>query len=123
MSESSLSALYLQNPQLAIALRRRLEAEQQIQQGSSGEQIRSPWQGVNRLAQAARIPVTVLVGQAPAGLNATGAADLETWYQECEAWRETTLTPALRQVLRVLLAEIRAGELSAQAWPLVVETL
>lgn len=51
MSESSLSALYLQNPQLAIALRRRLESEQQLQQGSSGEPVRHWAQGVNRLAQ------------------------------------------------------------------------
>ena len=51
MSES-LSALYLSNPQLAIALRRRLEAEAQMKQGTGSEPIRSPWQGVNNLANA-----------------------------------------------------------------------
>jgi len=48
----SLSALYLQNPQLAIALRRRAEAEAMMKEGGSGEPIKSPWQGVNNLAKA-----------------------------------------------------------------------
>lgn len=52
MSESSLSALYLSNPQLAIALRRQLEGAAQMRQGTGGEPIRSPWQGANNLANA-----------------------------------------------------------------------
>lgn len=48
----NLSALFLQNPQLAIALRRRAGAEGMIKEGTSSDPIRSPWQGVNRLANA-----------------------------------------------------------------------
>lgn len=33
----------------------------------------------NRLAAAARMPVTKLIGQAPAGLNATGKGDQDNW--------------------------------------------
>ena len=33
-----------------------------------------------RLAAACRMPVTVLMGQSPAGLNATGASDVRMWY-------------------------------------------
>lgn len=49
---NSLSALYLQNPRLAMAIRRQMEAAPMLAAGMSAEPIRSPWQGVNRLAQA-----------------------------------------------------------------------
>ncbi len=51
MSES-LSALFLQDPKLAIALRRRLDAEAMQKEGGSGEPIRHWTQGANRLAQS-----------------------------------------------------------------------
>lgn len=51
MSES-LTALYLQNPELATALRRRQEAQALMQQGGDASPIRSPWQGAARMAQA-----------------------------------------------------------------------
>lgn len=47
-----LSALYLQNPELANALRRRQEAAGLMQGGMDTSPIQSPWQGVSRLAQA-----------------------------------------------------------------------
>lgn len=55
MSESlnSLSALYLQDPRLAAALRGRLMAEKLRAAGSDSSPVDSPWQGVARLIQGA----------------------------------------------------------------------
>lgn len=44
--------LFMQNPELAQALRRRRMGEALMQQGSDASPIASPWQGVARLAQA-----------------------------------------------------------------------
>lgn len=52
MSDHQGSLLYLTNPELAIALRRRQMGEQLLQQGTDASPIRNPWQGAARLAQA-----------------------------------------------------------------------
>lgn len=52
MSGSADNLLYMTNPELAIALRRRKLGEHLVQQGGDASPIQSPWQGVNRLAQA-----------------------------------------------------------------------
>lgn len=57
----------------------------------------------NRLAAASRIPVTVLTGQAPAGLNATGASDIRNWYDQIAGERESDLRPRHNRLLRVLM--------------------
>jgi len=49
----NLSALYLQDPALASALRGRAAAERLRQMGGDTSPIQSPWQGVNRLIQGA----------------------------------------------------------------------
>jgi len=49
---SPLTSLFLRNPEMAAAYRRQQYAEALGQAGMSGEPIRSPWQGVNKLAQA-----------------------------------------------------------------------
>lgn len=64
----------------------------------------------NRLAAASRIPVSILMGQAPAGLNATGQADLETFYGDSEAWQRDVARPAIRRLARLVMAEDKAGE-------------
>jgi soluble lytic murein transglycosylase-like protein len=46
------SQLFLTNPELAIAQRRAQMAQQLLQAGTDSSPIRSPWQGLNRLAQA-----------------------------------------------------------------------
>lgn len=48
----SLTALFLQNPELANAIRRRQEGAAIMQGGMDASPIRSPWQGLSRLAQA-----------------------------------------------------------------------
>jgi hypothetical protein len=53
-----------------------------------------------RIAAAARMPVTVLLGQSPAGLNATGESDRALWQAQAETEREQLL-PAITQIYRV----------------------
>ncbi|MFZ5440475.1 MAG: anti-CBASS protein Acb1 family protein [Myxococcota bacterium] len=57
----------------------------------------------NRLAAAARMPVTVMMGTAPAGLNATGASDIRNWYDQIAGEREAQLRPRHNRLLRVLM--------------------
>lgn len=55
------------------------------------------------LSAVSGIPVTVLMGQAPAGLNATGDADMRNWYDEVAASREEILSPAIERLCRMIL--------------------
>lgn len=60
---------------------------------------------VSRVAAAAEIPVTILMGEAPAGLNATGNSDLQTFYRRVAAERETRCEPQLLALVRILLQQ------------------
>lgn len=73
---------------------------------------------VNFLAAVSGIPVTVLMGQAPAGLNATGDSDLTNWYDEVAAEREEVLRPALETVVRTILRSKRGptGGVEPEGW-------
>jgi phage-related protein (TIGR01555 family) len=64
----------------------------------------------NRLSAATRIPVTVLMGQAPAGLNATGEADIRTWNATCTNWRKNSLEPAMERLCQLFLIEAAQGK-------------
>lgn len=46
-------------------------------------------------AGAADIPVTRLLGQSPAGMNATGESDLRNYYDRVSAMQEIEMTPAM----------------------------
>lgn len=59
------------------------------------------WQ---RVAAASDIPVSRLIGEAPAGLNATGDAETETFLAKVKANQEQIIEPRLRQLLRILFA-------------------
>lgn len=54
-----------------------------------------------RLAAAARMPVTVLMGQSPAGMNATGDSDIANFHDQVEAERTQELTPALQYIVEI----------------------
>lgn len=56
----------------------------------------------NQVAAATGIPVTLLVGQAPAGLNATGDSDIRTFYDSVAEWRAEEIDPILRRIIRVI---------------------
>jgi len=80
---------------------------------------------VNLLAAVSNIPVTVLMGQAPAGLNATGDSDIRSWYDEVAAERTHHLVPPTEQLVRLLLASKdgpTAGEVPA-GWSLAYPPL
>lgn len=58
-----------------------------------------------RMAAAADMPVTVLMGQSPSGLNATGESDMRLWYDSIRKYQSRQLTPKLRQLCKFFLAQ------------------
>ena len=56
-----------------------------------------------RLASAVPMPVTILMGQSPAGMDATGDGDLETWDATTDADRQGYLRPRHERLARVIL--------------------
>ena len=56
------------------------------------------------LSGAAEIPVTVLMGQSPAGLSATGESDARWFYDRTKSAQEQVLLSRHRQLARILLA-------------------
>ncbi len=56
-----------------------------------------------RLAAAADMPVTVLMGEAPAGLSATGDSDIRNWYDKIAGRQERKLDPQIRALVRLLM--------------------
>ena len=57
-----------------------------------------------RLAAAARMPVTKLMGRSPAGMNATGDSDTQNWYDQIKVYQEESLAPAIEKFYTLLLA-------------------
>lgn len=57
-----------------------------------------------RMAAAAGMPVTVLMGDSPAGLAATGAMEVRNWYDRIAAGRQRTLGAPMERFLEVLFA-------------------
>lgn len=56
-----------------------------------------------RLASAADMPVTVLMGQSPAGSDATGESDLELWSQRVEEWQSQELRRRHERITRLMM--------------------
>ena len=56
------------------------------------------------LAGAARIPVTILMGQAPAGLSATGDSDIRWFYDRVRTQQQSVLAPQVTRLARILCA-------------------
>jgi phage-related protein (TIGR01555 family) len=59
---------------------------------------------VLRLASAMRMPVTILMGQSPAGMNATGVSDLSIWYNFIASSQTQVLDALIRRVVEVFCA-------------------
>jgi len=57
-----------------------------------------------RLASTVRIPVTILMGQSPAGMNATGESDFRWFYDQIKSDQKRKLTPRVRRLARIILA-------------------
>ncbi len=60
-----------------------------------------------RLAAAARLPVSLLMGQAPAGMNATGESDTRFFYDQVRAEQEA-LKPKIAQLAKIIAANAEA---------------
>lgn len=58
-----------------------------------------------RVASAAEIPVTVLTGESPAGLNATGDSDMRWFFARVQAYQQQEVEPRALQILRILLSQ------------------
>lgn len=54
------------------------------------------------VAAAADMPVTVLMGISPAGMNATGESDLTLWYDRVKSYRQRSIKPKLERICSVL---------------------
>lgn len=63
-----------------------------------------------RLSSAARMPVSRLMGQAPAGLNATGDSDIRWWYDSVKTQQARVLRPALNHVVKMAFKSLGAEE-------------
>jgi phage-related protein (TIGR01555 family) len=61
--------------------------------------------GQLRVASAAEIPVTILLGQAPAGLNATGDADIRNFQSRVSSDRPLFLEPQMLRAVRLCLRD------------------
>lgn len=55
------------------------------------------------LASAAEMPMTVLFGQAPAGLNATGESDMALWYDSVSQYQTRVVAPAMERIARLVM--------------------
>jgi phage-related protein (TIGR01555 family) len=56
------------------------------------------------VAAAAEMPVTILFGRSPAGLNATGESDIRAWYDTVVDAQTDQLKPALERLLKLIFA-------------------
>jgi phage-related protein (TIGR01555 family) len=75
-----------------------------------------------RLSAAARMPVTILMGQAPAGLNATGAIDLRWWYDTVRTAQEVEIKPPALRIVR-LVAQSLFPAMDPESWELEFPSL
>lgn len=73
-----------------------------------------------RVAAGAGVPVSILFGEAPAGLNATGDQDNKSWARKLGSYQAKELKPQLEILLSVLLAEQGA---SPESWSIEFEPL
>jgi hypothetical protein len=73
-----------------------------------------------RLAAAGEIPVTLLMGQSPAGMNATGESDFRWFYDSIRTSQENDLKPQLERLVRILFlaADGPTNGVEPDAWDL-----
>jgi uncharacterized protein len=146
MTDSSQGVFKMKNLLQAIATNRKLlEARAQIldmgrssaraifidSDGEDYSKVATSFAGIpdtmdrfaNRLAAASEIPVTLLMGQAPAGLNATGESDIRLWYDVVEGEQDRILMPLiLRAAMFVAAARAIRGPFGVRFASLWQET-
>lgn len=62
-----------------------------------------------RLAAAANMPLTVLLGMAPSGMDATGEMDLIFYFNTVDVYRQEALAPQILRIIK-MLARTELGE-------------
>lgn len=67
-----------------------------------------------RLAAAARMPLTVLLGMAPAGMDATGESDMILYYNTVDIYRRTVLEPRILRIVRLIARSL--GDEDPSEW-------
>jgi len=55
---------------------------------------------------AGRTPATILFGLTPAGLNATGEFELDSYYDELASLQNSKIKPAIEQILYMICLEL-----------------
>ena len=68
-----------------------------------------------RLSSAARMPVTLLMGMSPAGLNATGESDIVFFYDQIKAMQEAKLREPINRLIELIFASAD-GPAEPGAW-------
>lgn len=63
-----------------------------------------------RLATAARMPLTVLLGMSPAGMDATGEGDMILYYNNVDILRLKTLEPQIIRLVRIVARTVGVAE-------------
>ncbi len=63
-----------------------------------------------RLATAARMPLTVLLGMAPAGMDATGESDLILYYNNVDIFRMDDLEPNFLRLVKIIARTLGDSE-------------
>ena len=58
---------------------------------------------MTRVASAANMPVTLVFGESPAGLNATGLSDERIWAATVSSYQDQYLRPTLEALLKIVL--------------------
>lgn len=64
---------------------------------------------MQRVASAAEMPVSILFGRSPAGMNATGESDFRMWYDTIAAEQVKILKPQLLRIYRLMAASKELG--------------
>jgi len=57
---------------------------------------------IELIAGISGIPVTILVGRSPAGINSTGDSDIRAWYDKVSSDQEEVLSPPLQRLIDLL---------------------
>jgi phage-related protein (TIGR01555 family) len=93
------------------------------------ERVPTPMSGVDEimmrswqyLAATYEMPMTVLWGVSPAGMNATGESDIRLWYDNVQAHRELDLGPPMLRILRLLSKTL--GHTAPDSWEITWPSL
>jgi phage-related protein (TIGR01555 family) len=78
-----------------------------------------------RLAAAADMPVTLLMGQSPAGLSATGASDIRFFYDRIASIQRRILLPRVKKLIRLLFlaSDGPTGGEEPERWTVTMNSL